>query len=346
MATFVPVAACSRCGSVRVYPRIWVQGFLPTVNDDRQTYVCRDCGAQGMLLRFDTDAERLKFAEEARTKAVDPKPKAPAADAIPILPVDAVPLVELRGIDAIPIYRPKVVDVRWTDRRLRRGAYRMDVGAYWDAVGGSRYNAERIFLMDLAGINHGKPNFDALRQIGKRTTMLLDLGAEDPEDVMDGFMVDAESVVVGTKSLRSFDQVREIRDISEGILPCVDYADGVVWSDRSREDRDLRVVAAAFREMGLPTLAVMDLPRLGTLSGPDPKLVAQLADLDFELLLGGGIREEDAPVLRERGIAHALIDPFTPVIQALLPTEAEPTPADAVAAPRPTRDVRGTPAPG
>ena len=340
------LAACSRCGSPRVYPKFWVQGFFPTINAERQTYVCRDCGAEGMLLRFDSEDERRTFAEEARTAMTAKDPPRPAADAIPILPVDAVPLLEVRGVDAIPIYRTKVVDVHWTDRRLQRGAYRVDVGAYWDAVGGSRYSAERIFVLDLAGINHAKPNFDALREIGKRTMMLLDLGARTPDDVMDGYMVDVDTVVVGTKALESLARFAEIRDLSEGVLPCVDFADGVVWSDLSKEDRDLRVVTTALKEMGFESLAVMDLRRLGTFSGPDPRLVSEMSGLDFEISLGGGVREEDAAGLREQGIDHALVDPFTPVIQALLPTREEPVPAEAVSTPKPARDIRGTPAPG
>ena len=339
------IVGCAHCGSVNTYLKIWVQGFLPTVNAERQIYVCRDCGQEGMLIRFTSEGERQKFAEEARTGKVEEAPK-PATDAIPILPLDAVPLLEVRGVDAVPIYRTKVVDVRWRDRRLQRGGYRVDVNVYWDAVGGSRYNAGRIYLLDLAGINHAKPSFEDLRPITKRTTALLDLGVRGPDDVMDGYMLDVEAVVVGTKALRSLDQFREIRELSEGVVPCLDYADGVVWSEVSHEDRDVRVVASSLRKMGFPTLAVMDVARLGTFSGPDAALLDQLAGMDFELFLGGGIREEDAPGLRERGIAHALVDPFTPVIRSLLPTEREPVPAEAVSAPRPTRDVRGTPAPG
>jgi len=333
------------CGSVNTYLKIWVQGFLPTVNAERQIYVCRDCGKEGMLIRFTSEQERQKFAEEARTGKVEEAPK-PATDAIPILPLDAVPLLEVRGLDAVPIYRTRVVDVRWTDRRLQRGAYRVDVGAYWDAVGGARYNAGRIYILDVAGINHGKPSFEDLRPITKRTTALLDLGVRSPDDVMDGYMLDVEAVIVGTKTLRSLPQFQEIREISEGVIPCLDYAEGVVWSELSHEGRDLREAASALRNMGFPNLAVMDLTRLGTFSGPDPSLLAQLAGLDVELFLGGGIREEDAPGLREQGIGHALVDPFTPVIRTLLPTEREPVPADAPPVARPARDFRGTPAPG
>ena len=340
------LAACSRCGGPRVYPKIWVQGFLPTVNDERQTYVCRDCGGEGMLLYFDSEEARAKYAEEFRTKSPATDPGRPAPDAIPILPIDAVPLLEVRGIDAIPIYRPKVVDVRWTDRRLRRGAYRVDLGAYWDAVGGARYNAGRIYVLDLGGIHDGNPHFEEVRAIAKRATVLFDLGVHVPEDVMDGFMLDVEAVVAGTQSLVSLEQFAEIRDLSDGVIPCLGVADGVVWSERSREDRDLRVVAAALREMGFTSLAVMDLRRLGTFSGPDPRLLEELKGLEFDLLLGGGIREEDVAGLREAGIERALIDPFTPVIRALLPTERETVPADAVSAPKPTRDVHGAPAPG
>lgn len=340
------IAACSYCGSPRVYPKIWVQGFLPTVNDERQTYVCRDCGREGMLLYFESEEARTKYAEECRTKAPESAPAKPAPEAIPILPVDAVPLLEIRGIDAVPIYRPKVVDVRWTDGRLRRGGYRMDVGAYWEAVGGPRYTAGRLYVLDLAGIHDRNPNFDEVGRIAKRATVLYHLGVYDPEDVMDGFMLDIESVVAGTMTLRSVEQFAEIRELSDGVIPCLDVADGVVWSSRSREERDLRAVAAKIRELGFTSLAVMDLARLGTFSGPDPRLVESLKGLDFDLLLGGGVREEDVAGLREAGIGRALIDPFTPVIRALLPTEKEAAPTDALSAPKPARDVRGAPAPG
>ena len=346
MAVASDVAGCSYCGSARVYPKIWVQGFLPTINDERQTYVCRDCGREGMLLFFGSEEDRARYAKERRTGSVAQDPVRPTADAIPIVPVDSVPLVEVRGVDVIPIYRPKVVDVRWTERRLHRGGYRVDLETYWEAVGGTRYNAGRIFVLDLAGINHGDPNFGALRPVTKRTSVLLDLGARDPDDVMDGFMLDVEAVVVGTKNLESLEQLDEIHALSEGVIPCVDVADGIVWSELSREDRDFRVVTTTLRKMGFTSLAVMDLRRLGTFAGPDSRLLAQLEGLDFDFLLGGGIREEDVPSLRDRGIERALVDPFTPVIRALLPTQEKPVPADALPVARPTRDVRGAPAPG
>src|SRR3972149_4301540 len=231
------VAACSHCGSVRVQPKIWVQGFLPTINDERQTYVCRDCGKEGILVRFASEEARGGEAGEARPG------------------------------------------------------------------GGSRYNAGRVYVLDLAGINHGKPNFEALRGIGKRTSMLLDIGARSAEDVMDGLMVDVEAVGVGTKNLRAVAQFREIREISEGVVPCLDVAGGVVWSDRSKEDPDLGVVARALSEAGFGSLAVMDLSRLGTFAGPDRQLVSRLEGLQFELMLGGGVREEDAAGPRGGGVA-------------------------------------------
>lgn len=324
-----------------------MQGFLPTVNDDRHTYVCRDCDGEGMLLRFDSEEERAKYAAEQRGGQVTPAdvPRVPA-EAIPILPIDAVSILEVRGVDAIPIHRSKVVDVTWEDGGLHRGGYRVDVDVYWSIVGGPRYNAERIFVLDLGGINRANPSFDALRRVAKHATVLLDLGVRIPEEVMDGFMVDVESVVVGTKNLDSLEQYAEIHDLSEGVIPCIDVADGVVWSVRSREDRDVRTIAARLREIGFASLAVMDLRRLGTFSGPDPELVPVIASMGGDLLLGGGVREEDVASLREAGIRRALVDPFTPVIRGLLPSDDRPAPADTVSVERPARDARGTPTPG
>jgi uncharacterized protein related to proFAR isomerase len=329
-----------------VYPRIWVQGFLPGINDDRQTYVCRDCNGEGMLLRFDSEDERAQYAAERRGDGGDSPKPLPRGEAIPILPIDAVPLLEVRGVDAIPIYRHKVVDVAWTDGALRRGGYRVDVEEYWAIIGGPRYNAERVFVLDLGGINHANPSFDQLRLVAKHAAVLLDLGVRRADEVMDGFMVDVESVVVGTKNLDSLDRFAEIHELSEGVIPCIDFAGEVVWGVGSREDRDLRAVAARLHNTGFSSLAVMDLRRLGTFSGPDPELLAMVAGLGGDLLFGGGIREEDVEGLLRAGVRTALVDPFTPVIRELLPSKKSPTAAEAQATDRSARDVRGTPASG
>ena len=63
------IAGCSYCGSPRVYPKHWVQGFLPTVNAERHIYRCRDCDREGMLLRFDSEEERRRFAQECVKRA-------------------------------------------------------------------------------------------------------------------------------------------------------------------------------------------------------------------------------------------------------------------------------------
>lgn len=299
-----------------------------------------------MLLLFDSEDARLKYAAERGGDARTEEIARSTTDAIPILPIDAVPLLEVRGFDAIPIYRSKVVDVAWTDGRLRRGEYRVDLDEYWSAVGGPRYNAGRVFVLDLGGINHASPGFDAVRLVAKHATVLLDLGVRHAEEVMDGFMVDVESVVVGTKNLDSLEQFAEIHDLSEGVIPSIDVAGDVVWSVRSREDCNLQVVAKGLRAIGFSTLAVMDLRRLGTFSGPDPQLLHTLEGIGGDLFLGGGIREEDVLALRKVGIPHGLVDPFTPLIRNLLPTKEAPTPADALAADRSTRDVRGAPTPG
>ena len=58
------IAGCSYCGSPRIYPKHWVQGFFPTMNAERQVYVCRDCDKEGILLLFRTEEERVRFAAE------------------------------------------------------------------------------------------------------------------------------------------------------------------------------------------------------------------------------------------------------------------------------------------
>ena len=156
-----------------------------------------------------------------------------------------------------------------------------------------------------------------------------------------------ESVVLGTKTLGSLDEFREIHELSEGVVPCLDVADNVLWREGSRESGNVRRVAKDLLAIGFSRLAVMDVRRLGTFAGPNSWLVAELASWETMAYLGGGIREEDIPRLDEAGLAGGLVDPFTPIIRSLLlpPRKEERVPTDAPA-PEPRPDARGAPAPG
>lgn len=338
------VAGCARCGSRRVHPKLLVMGPVPGIDSDAYNYLCEECKYDGRPVIFDTEEERAKFEAEAKGRA-QPSPERPSQEtlSIPILPIDAEPLLDIRPLDLLPFRIAKVVSLHWDGKSLQPGGHRMDFQDYWDAVGGPRYNASRVFMYDLSGINRANPNFDVMRALVKRCDVWLDLGAREADEIMDGYMLDVERVVVGSKTMPSLDTFIEAFGLSNEILPSVDWDGRVVWRD-SRETRtDLKEVLESLRSVGFRSLCVIDLRRLGTESGPDPQVMELLQAIDAEIYLGGGLRETDIAALKEAGFAGGLVDPYTPVVRSILqpPRREEPVPQSA-----PKPEERPRPSPG
>ena len=331
-------AACGRCGSDQVHPKLLVMGPIAGIDSDSRSYVCHLCGAEGLPIFFDTAEARAQFEREKKgIWDAEPKPSKKGVLSIPMLPIQTDPLIDIKVLDQIPIRVATVTGVHWDGARLVPTAYRASFQEYWDAIGGPRYNASRVFMLDLSGINRANPNFDVTRHLVKRCDVWLDSGGREPEEIMDGYMLDVERVIAGSKTLASLDAFAGLYGLSSEALPCLDWAGHVVWGD-PREDRiDLRIVARRLRAIGFGSVCVMDLRRLGTELGPDPGLLGVLEGLDLEVYVGGGVQETDVPQLGERGLAGGVVDPFTPVIRDLL---LKP-PRDAVA----TEAIAPTPAP-
>ncbi|HKZ97980.1 MAG TPA: HisA/HisF-related TIM barrel protein [Thermoplasmata archaeon] len=330
------VAACARCGSGRVHPKLLMMGPIAGIDSDSRTFICEDCRHEGLPVMFDTEDARALFEREAKGLA---PPEAPATRegplTIPILPVLTAPLIDMRILDLVPVRLASVVGVRWEGAAISAGPYRASFQEYWDAIGGPRYNASRVLMLDLTGINRANPNFEVLRHLVKRCDVWLDLGAREPEEVMDGYMLDVERIVAGSKTLAKLEAFAGLYALSSEALPCLDWAGRVVWRDSREERTDLRQIARALRSIGFEAACVMDLRRLGTESGPDPLLVGALEGLDLEIYLGGGVQETDIAGLAERGLAGGFVDPYTPVIRDLLRHAEKEVPASVPPAPAP-----------
>src|SRR2546428_7381191 len=337
-------AACGRCGSGQVHPKLLVMGPIAGIDSDSRTFVCHACGHEGLPIFFDTQEARAQFEREKKGLwDAEPKAAKKGVLTIPILPIQTDPLIALKILEHLPVRVATVTGVRWEDGQLNPTAYRASYQEYWDAIGGPRYNATRVFMLDLAGINRANPNFEVTRHLVKRCDVWLDSGGREPEEVMDGYMLDVERVVAGSKTLASLDAFSVLYALSSEVLPCLDWDGKVVWRD-VREDRgDLREDVKALRQIGFSAVCVMDLRRLGSELGPDPAFLAALDGLDLELYVGGGLQESDVLRLGERGFTGGLVDPFTPVIRDLLKPPRPETKTTA-AAPAPT--PRASPSPG
>src|SRR5688572_3105058 len=90
-------AACARCGSDRVHPKLLVMGPIAGIDSDSRSFVCHACGHEGLPVFFDTTDARAQFEREKKgIWRTEEPPKPTGIVAIPILPIQTDPLIDLK----------------------------------------------------------------------------------------------------------------------------------------------------------------------------------------------------------------------------------------------------------
>ncbi len=339
------IAACPHCGSSRVHPISVIGGPIIAANRGDNMIRCEECGRDGVLMKFESEEALQKFRLERQVAKPATEERRAGIETIPIIPLHSKTLLGGSFLESTPFRMTDVVSVEWDGKTIKTTGYEVSFAKYWSAVGSTRYRAERVYVLDILGIKHAEPSFSAMRELAKCDCgILLDLGAGTPGEIMDGFMVDVEKVIGSTKSLKGIQDFKEIYALTDNCIPCIDWDEGIVWSSGKKRER-IEPIVHALIETGYDSIVLMDLARLGTWAGPNKDLVAMSPQLDIKTYIGGGIKEEDVPFLKEKGIESALIDPYTPIIKDIILHKDKEPKATAATAPQPstTKDVHPSP---
>jgi len=317
------IRVCPHCGSSDIVPEILFGGPLAGVDNKDENYICRTCGARAVPLDFYEGAELDDFRRE---KTSEPHEEVAGRDFmhIPIVPLNTAPLFSLGMID-MPIGKvAEVVDIAWRESHIVTGEYRAPFLRYWQAISGGRYNAEHIFLMDLSGIEEGKPNFSALKKLIKhRYEVWLDLGMRNLQDLFDSFAMDISYAVASTLTLPGPGLFEEMYELSDRCVPCICMDRRVLWSREGAGPADLRQVLRLLDRIGFEMVAVIDMNRLGTRMGASQALLDELEGAEPQAMMGGGVTEGDLIHMKEIGMRGALMDPFTPAIGDIVESEED-----------------------
>ena len=341
MANKVTLRACPYCGSMDTHPALLFGGPIPWVDHNDGGYYCKSCGRTAVPLDFDSADDLGTFQ---RSIAGAGKEGADGFIHIPMMPIDTTALFRIPVIDLPVAQVAEVVEVDWDGRYNIRGQTAR-FSRYWRAVQSPRYSAKEIVLLDLSGIQEGRPNFDVLKTLIKsKYQVWLDLGVRDVEDVFDAFAMDVSRTIIGTMTAPNLGVFEEAFELSDRVVPCVQTASEVVWPSRRAGPLVLEDAVAALVDIGFEQVGVIDLTRIGRRTGADRALVERLSQLDAEIILGGGVIEEDVPLMRSSGLAGAFMDPFTPVIGDIIREEERELVTEDVA-PTTRSEARGSPAP-
>jgi phosphoribosylformimino-5-aminoimidazole carboxamide ribotide isomerase len=168
-----------------------------------------------------------------------------------------------------------------------------------------RFRLEELYVADLDAIAGAGDNDDVIRALAREARVMVDAGVSEPERAQALVDLGVQRVVVGTETLTDADVLDRLPDA----VLSVDLREGRVLSCDPRL-AGLPALDAVARLAGPREVIVLDLARVGTSSGPDVALIAELhaAFPDLELLAGGGVRDgDDLRALADAGAAGALV---------------------------------------
>ncbi|HSA35882.1 MAG TPA: HisA/HisF-related TIM barrel protein, partial [Methanomassiliicoccales archaeon] len=198
-----------------------------------------------------------------------------------------------------------------------------------------------VLLMDLAGMQHARPNFEALKALMKRKyAVWLEMGVRNVQDLFDAFTLGAQNVLLGSLTCPSKSMLEEVIELSDMSIPLLYYDGKVLWSGKQIPS-DLSASLRMLADLGFDKAAVLDLRRLGGKDGYDVDLLDLALSSDLEMLFGGGVREPDLPELRDKGAVGGLLEPYTPVLRSLIASQGVPADDEPLPTPVSRESPRG-----
>lgn len=130
----------------------------------------------------------------------------------------------------------------------------------------------RVLVWDLGGIERNRPSLELLKRF-EGESLWVDAGIRFADSVIDVLVAGAERVVVGTKTLRRSSELDEARELTENIVPLLDFVRGRLWAPGDIRDVPPADLLRRWREAGLGTALVLeetgDFPRSLLGEAPD-----------------------------------------------------------------------------
>ena len=172
----------------------------------------------------------------------------------------------------------------------------------------------QVYIADLdAIIDCTRHDFALLKEIYQKTglQLMVDAGITSLERAKQMFDVGVSKIVIGTETMQNTNFVRDAveRFGSEHVVVSLDLKDAkVLVGDGFEGCIDALCMLTEFKEMGIESLIVLDLTRVGSCEGVDLQFLKKAKAIVPNVYAGGGVRKiGDLVELQKSGISGALI---------------------------------------
>ncbi|KZX12668.1 HisA/HisF family protein [Methanobrevibacter filiformis] len=166
--------------------------------------------------------------------------------------------------------------------------------------------ADEIYIADLDLIEKQGNNLDKIKMINTFVPVMLDCGISTFKSFK--FFLDfAYKIIVATETLESIDELYKIFDKigRQRIVVSVDIKDNELYSNSL--DIDLNEFKNVLHDINPDEIILLDISRVGTEKGINTKLINEFSEFKENIILGGGIANDNISEMDKLGIKKALV---------------------------------------
>lgn len=163
-----------------------------------------------------------------------------------------------------------------------------------------------LYVADLDAIDGNGSNLQVAGEMNHIIPIMLDSGVNTIEGV-EKVLDTVEKVIIATETLKSLDDIELIFSSfnKENIVMSVDIKDGKVLGKHIKTD--FKDIIKKIEQIKPAEVIILDISRVGTGNGVDRELINSFIGLETELILGGGVTDQDIKELNEMGVQNFLV---------------------------------------
>lgn len=167
---------------------------------------------------------------------------------------------------------------------------------------------KEVYIADLDRLQQTGSNFDLIQKISRIIKTMVDIGAENMDDVKNGMEL-ADTLIVGTETA-SLELIKNAAAVNPGkINVSIDIKDGRVISNDPDMSKEPFAFVKSLNDINIRDIIILNLKKVGTSEGIDADFVKDIVRISkHNILVGGGIRDmDDIRALENIGVSGALV---------------------------------------
>ncbi len=168
--------------------------------------------------------------------------------------------------------------------------------------------SEHVFILDIDGIEANKPDLNLIVKLSAHKEIWVDAGSQTAGDAADVLISGAARAVMGTKTMKDFEQLAEAVDLSENIIFSLDHDDGMIAANKKISAMGVDALLEEVAKLEIDTGMLFDLGGNRDCLVPDLNAMKKITGRFSRSYVAGHIQMSDIGHLENVGLTGAIMD--------------------------------------